>query len=60
MDRTIETTLVEWRDAETRLDDEPRNVDLQELVATLRDEHAAAIEARRSESDALRDDGEPA
>ena len=60
MDRTIETILAAWRAAETRLDDEPWDVELQELVAELRDEHAAAVEAREGEAEALRAYGLPA
>jgi hypothetical protein len=54
MDRTIETILAQWRAAETRLEHDPLNLDLQELVATLRGEHAAAREARTAEAEELR------
>ena len=57
MDRSIEMILAEWRLAEMRLDDEPWNVDLQQLVDELRNEHAAALEARKPEADALREYG---
>jgi hypothetical protein len=57
MDRTIETILAEWRAAEARLEGEPSNVELQELVAVLRDEHAAAIAERKSTADTLREFG---
>jgi hypothetical protein len=57
MDRTIETILAEWRAAEARLEGEPSNVELQELVAVLRDEHAAAMAERMSEPDARREYG---
>lgn len=53
MDRTVETILAEWRAAEARLKDDPSNPELQELVVVLRNEHAAAIEARRSEANEL-------
>ena len=53
MDRTIERILAEWRAAEARLRADPQNVDLQELVATLRDEHLAALEARMPDVDTV-------
>jgi hypothetical protein len=57
MDRTIEAILAEWRAAEARLEREPSNVELQELVALLHDEHAAAMDARKSKADELREYG---
>ena len=57
MDRTIEVILAEWRAAEARLEREPSDVERQELVAVLRDEHAAAMEARASKADELREYG---
>jgi hypothetical protein len=55
MDRTIEKILADWRAAEARLEREPSNVDLQELVSALRDEHAMAMVARNASADELRE-----
>ena len=54
MDRTVETILGQWRAAETHLEHDPLDPDLQELVATLRDEHAAALDTRAAEVEELR------
>jgi hypothetical protein len=59
MDRTIEKILADWRAAEARLELEPANVDLQELVAALRDEHATAMASRLPRADELREYGAP-
>ena len=50
MARSIDTILVEWRAAETRLEDEPADEELQELLSALRDEYAAAVADRSSEA----------
>jgi len=57
MDRTIERILADWRAAEAQLEREPSNVELQEMVAALRDEHAAAMVARTSKSEEPREYG---
>ena len=54
--RTIETILAEWRAAETRLGDALTDRDLAALIERLREEHAAAVEARKAEA---RDLGRP-
>ena len=48
--RMVETILAEWRAAEARLGDGPTDDDLAALIAALRAEHAAAVEARKTEA----------
>lgn len=53
-DRTPEQILTEWRDCERRHSAAP-SPELARRIEELRIEHAAAIDARRDEADALAD-----
>ncbi len=49
-ERTIETILGEWRAAEARLGDALTDDDLATLIERLRQEHAAAMQARAEDA----------
>ena len=59
MDRTVAAILARWREALTRLDADPSDATLQDLVASLRGEYQEAVHARAVEADELRDDDRP-
>ena len=51
--RTVDRILMEWRDAELRLQDQPWDAENQELVEQLRIEYMEAIRSRLAEAEEL-------